>query len=112
VTVRGVRASLPARKAKADVVLVAARYEDDGRLEVAKGYVRHDQIWSDVQLFDRETLVDMLGLDRRVATAKFKDLAADFSLKSKVNLKEMDGTMWLVVNGTTGSRDDLGLPLF
>jgi uncharacterized radical SAM superfamily Fe-S cluster-containing enzyme len=103
---------LPARKSKADIVLVAARYEDDGQLKMAKGCVRHDQIWSDVKLFDRETLVDMLGFDRRVATAKSKDLATDFSLISRVHLKEVDGHMWLVVNGNTASRDDLGLPLF
>jgi hypothetical protein len=112
VTVRGARASLPARKAKADVVLVAARYGDQGRLQVAKGYVRHDQVWTDVRLFDRQALIDMLSVDQKVATAALKDLATDFKLMSTLELKDGDGAERLVAKGLTSDHDDLGLPLF
>ncbi len=109
---RGVRAALPARRAKADVLLVTARYDAEGRLMIARGNVRHDQIWSDVQLFDRRTLVDLLQTGKRVDTAISKDLAGDFSLLSNVSLIQTDGRDRLAVKGTTASHDDLGLPVF
>ena len=109
---RGARAALPARKAKADVLLVAARYGEDGRLLIAKGHVRHDQIWGDNKLFDRKTLVDMLNSGQHLATAKFRDLAADFSLLSKVTLIHTDGGDRLSVKGAGATQDDLGLPVF
>jgi hypothetical protein len=110
--VRGARATLPARKAKADVLLVAVRYGEDGQLQLAKGYVRHDQVWSDVKLFDRQTLVDMLRFGRPVATATFGDLATDFLPGSEVELETLDGKVHLTVKGQASSGDDLGLPLF
>jgi hypothetical protein len=93
-------------------VLVAARYDENGRLQVAKGCVRHDQVWTDVRLFDRQTLVDMLSFDQRVATAALKDLATDFTLMSTVELKDGDGEERLLAKGRTSDHDDLGLPLF
>jgi hypothetical protein len=110
--VRGARASLPARKSKAELVLVAARYGDDGRLDVARGYARHDQVWSDVRLIDRDTLVDLLRSDRRVATAVVEGLGADFSLQAPVELRQTNGRDQLLAKGSSAPNDDLGLPLF
>lgn len=109
---RGARAALPARKAKANVLLVAARYGEDGRLMLAKGHVRHDQIWGDIKLFDRKTLTDMLRSGQRISTAAVKDLAADFTLRSKVTLIEVDGADRLATKGSSASHDDLGVPIF
>ncbi len=109
---RGARAALPARKAKADVLLVAARYAEDGRLMIAQGYVRHDQVWTDVNLFDRKSLIERLRSGQHLATAVPRDLASDFSLQSRVTLKEADGQARLLIKGSSASHDDLGLPLF
>jgi hypothetical protein len=112
VTVRGTRAALPARKSKAEVVLVAARYGEGGLLKVARGFVRHDQIWSDVKLFDSKALVDRLHFKQHVATGRLKDLATDFSLLSTIDLKEVDGHDRLLAKGSSSESDDLGLPIF
>jgi hypothetical protein len=70
------------------------------------------QVWSDVRLFDRRTLVDMLWQKRHVATGRAEDLANDFSGLVPVELKVVDGDVWLLRQGLDSAGDDLGLPLF
>jgi hypothetical protein len=70
------------------------------------------QVWSDVRLFDRPTLVDMLWHDQRVETGQAQDLVGDFSNLKPVELKVVDGDVWLLRQGLDSAGDDLGLPLF
>ncbi len=91
---------------------MAARYDAGRRLKLAQGYERLGQVWSDVQLFDRPTLIDMLWNDKRVETGEALVLSTDFRCLAPVELKVVDGDVWLLQQGRDTAGDDLGLPLF
>jgi hypothetical protein len=111
--VRGVRAEEPPRKAKADLIIVAARYEAEGhRLLEAKAYQAADQVWTDVLLITRADLVDRLQRGRRVAIGRVVDLAADFEIEGRLRLSDSGGEVAILADGGSGPGDDLGVPLF
>jgi len=95
---------------KFDVVLTSARYQDGGvRLEQARGFERRGDVWSDTMLYRREALLQRLQAGQRVVVGAERELPGDFDIGNPVRL---EGSGWLVVNGGTGGRDDLAVPLF
>jgi hypothetical protein len=107
---RGQRSSIADKKV--DLVLVAVRYEPDGRrLLLARGHSRRGAVWGDLELFDRERLVQQLQAGRRLAAGRPKELVGDFEVLGQVRLAD-GGEGALVVEGSAAEHDDLGLPLF
>ena len=95
-------------------MLVSVRYRGEGRtLEYARGYARQGAVWSDLRLFTREQLLQLIESGSRVATGQVADLEGDFVVTGRVKLatNQANGAL-LVVNGARSDQDNLGLPLF
>ena len=95
-------------------MLVSVRYQANGRtLEYARGYSRQGAVWSDLRLFTREQLLQLIESGSRVATGQVADLEGDFVVTGRVKLvtNQANGAL-LVVNGARSDQDNLGLPLF
>jgi len=109
---RGQRSSIAGKKI--DVVLVAARYGPDGRrLSLARGHSRRGAVWGDLELFDRQRLVQRLQAGQRLVTGRPKELVGDFEILGRVQLQASNGGEGaLTVVGASADHDDLGLPLF
>lgn len=103
----------PATK-KADVVLVAARYDADGRVQIAQAYQRRGPIWSDLVLLHRGALVEALQRGRKVYAGRTRELSHDFELLHRLTLDGREGDGVVRAAGATGAagRDELGVPLF
>ena len=109
---RGRKTSNAYRK-DADIILVAARYEeDDKHMAIAQAYQRRWKVWSDVLLLDRSRLVDELEGGARVFTGCFDDLVADFEVDEEVVLSVWNSEQWITLASKSAHADDLGLPLF
>lgn len=94
---------------QADLVLVDARYDADrGRLSLVRGYERRGDVWSDLLLLDRDSLIGRLRAGSRVFVGKLKDLPGDFELFARVHL---NGESESIRSGANES-EDLGLPIF
>lgn len=95
---------------KIDLVVTSARYHDSGdRLLQARGFERRGQVWSDTQLFDRETLALRLRQGQRVVSGQETDLPGDYEVGPRLELEDAG---WIVAAGTRSGRDDLGVPLY
>ncbi len=95
-------------------MLVSVRYRAEGRtLEYARGYARQGGVWSDLRLFAREQLLQMIRSGSRVATGRVAPLEGDFVVTGRVKLTAGQGTEELLaVDGARSDRDNLELPLF
>jgi hypothetical protein len=93
-------------------VLVAARYDSVGRLAVAQGFERRGDVWSDLRLYNRETLVQRLRARRRVAVARAAPVPGDFESAARVHIEPRTGRMTVNGGANGGPQDDLPLPLF
>ncbi|MFQ5923950.1 MAG: hypothetical protein ACE5M4_14005 [Anaerolineales bacterium] len=105
---RGKRTSIA--KTQVDLVLVAARYEPETRrLLFARGHARRGQVWTDIKLFDRASLVVGLKKGQKIVTGRSSTLAGDFEILFPVHL----GTEEQLLAGGMGEHDgdDLGLPI-
>jgi hypothetical protein len=107
--VRGQRINKASRTL--DIVLVAARYKEDGTLQFAKGYKRRGFVWTDLCIFDRETLMKMVRDGKRIFTGNPENLPGNYEPINRVRVEERDGTSCLVANGSGSSEDDLRLPI-
>jgi hypothetical protein len=95
---------------KLDLVVTSARYLESGeRVALVRGYERRGAVWSDRQLFDRESLALRLRDGARVAVGRESELPGDFEIGQRLRLGEAG---WIVTEGSRGGRDDLGVPLF
>lgn len=110
--VRG-QAVSPATK-KADVVLVAARYGADGRVQIAQAYQRRGPIWGDLVLLDRGALVEALRRGGKVFAGRTRQLSHDFELLHRLVLDGRDDKVVVfgAVAADAAGRDELGVPLF
>ncbi len=105
---RGKRTSIS--KTQIDLVLVSARYETETRrLIFARGFARRGQVWTDIKLFDRASLVEGLNKGQNIVTGRSSALAGDFEILSTVHL----GSEEHLLAGGMGEHagDDLGLPI-
>ena len=110
--VRGRKTSKTARK-DADIVIVAARYEEDGsHLAAVQAFRRRGFVWGDVEILDRPRLIQELEGGARVFTGSYDDLTADFTAGSPVELSGSDGAQWVTTPGEKSSADRLNLPRF
>ena len=109
---RGRRVSKKIRKL--DVLLEAVRYgEGEPRLQCARGYKRKGFVWSDVLLFDRQLLVDMLKSKKKVACGRPTAIDGDFEVYGKIQYRGNGGDSILTCDGGAGKeKENLGLPLF
>ncbi|MDF1499917.1 MAG: hypothetical protein P1P76_05575 [Anaerolineales bacterium] len=94
-----------------DIVLVAARYTEDGVLEFARGYERRGVIWSDVRIFERDTLLKKIKSGARIVTGDPVKIPGNYVANQRVRLEGKGGDERLVTNGTGSAQDDLGLPV-
>jgi hypothetical protein len=108
--VRGWQLS-PAAK-RLDIVVVAARYDLLGKLTVAQGFERRGQVWSDLILVDRDTLIRNLRSRRRVAVAVPTPVPGDFEIVARVRLEGKNGVEFLASNSAHADQDHLPAPLF
>jgi hypothetical protein len=106
--VRGKRASIA--KTAVDLVLVSARYKPAGRvLLFARGYARRGQVWTDIKIYDRASLVEALKQSQNVVVGRSLGLAGDFEILSPVHLSPREHLRTGEKNEHSG--DDLGLPI-
>ena len=101
----------PAAK-RLDVVVVAARYDPQGKLTVVQGFERRGQVWSDLILLDRDTLIRRLRSRRRVAVAVPTPVPGDFDIVARVRLERKNGAETLTSNSGHTDQDHLPAPLF
>jgi hypothetical protein len=93
------------------MVIVSVRYDPEGRrIDIARAYERRWKVWSDLKLYDRQTLIERLKGGDRIATGRDAQLAGDFEVLTPVRLSESGE--FLTANGAEPGRDDLALPLF
>jgi hypothetical protein len=98
---------------KLDVVITAVRFQANGkRLALARGYERHGAVWSDLKLYERKDLIELLKAKRRVSTGRRKQLPGDFEALATVRLAHLNGKQVVIAGETKAARDDLGLPVF
>jgi hypothetical protein len=107
--VRGLKVNKDSRKL--DVVLVAARYNDEGALKFAKGYERRGKVWSDIRIFDRETLLNKVRSGAKVVTGNPVAIPGNYDPAGIVRIIDRDGGERLVTDGKQNQFDDLGLPV-
>jgi hypothetical protein len=105
---RGKRTSIS--KMQVDLVIVSVRYQPGStKLEFARGYARRGQVWTDIQLFDRKSLVEALKQGQDIVTGESLPLVGDFVLNSSVRLGPEDQLM--VGKSSEADGDSLGLPV-
>jgi hypothetical protein len=98
---------------KLDIVLVAVRYAEGRQtIEIAQGYERFGQVWTDIMLYDRAALADRLAGGALVVTGRPSDLAGEFEVFAPVALQGKNGAGAIAVVDAGAGGDDLGLPLF
>ena len=105
---RGKRISIA--KTDVDLVLVSARYKPGTRtLLFAQGYARRGQVWMDIKLYDRASLVEALKDGQKMVVGRNADEVGDFEILFAVHVSSEDQ----LLAGEIGERDgdDLGLPI-
>ena len=96
-------------KKKIDVYIISARYTPgDGRVLLVQAYHRRGPIWTDIQLYDRKRLVELLQAGERVATGRPTQTPGEFLFLAQVRLTSGR----LVVDGRLDMGEALSVPLF
>jgi uncharacterized protein YjhX (UPF0386 family) len=101
-------------KFKADGVVEAVRYAEDGRIAWARLYERHGATWSDVVLVERAELIRRLQQGKRIFSGQRKPyLGGVFETGARIVCLEADGRQVVVSEGQQASRDFLAdVPVF
>ncbi len=103
------RTKVVPRHRKIDVIVTAARYATKGdRLTLARGYRRMGEVWSDLLLFERERLVELLQAKKRIAAGRRNETPGDFMVLKRI----VKANGRLAAEGSAGKGDDLGVPIF
>jgi hypothetical protein len=106
---RGLKINNASRKL--DIVLVAARYKEDGSLEFARGYERRGYVWSDLRIYDRDSLIKKVRAGAQVYTGNPVEVPGNYEPDRRVRIEGQDGSAYLVTNGNGVEKDDLSLPV-
>ena len=105
---RGKRTSIA--KTDVDMVLVSARYKPAGRMLLfARGYARRGQVWTDIKLYDRASLIEALERGQNIVAGRSLGLVGDFEILSPVHLTREEHLR--TSKKSEHSGDDLGLPI-
>ena len=103
------RVKVVSKHKKVDLIVTAARYASKGdRLMQARGYRRMGEVWSDLLLFDRKLLVEMLQEGKRIAAGRRNETPGDFVVLKRI----VKANGRLATQGSTGKGDNLGVPIF
>jgi hypothetical protein len=95
------------------LVLVDARPTEDGRrIAVARGYERRGEVWSDLMILDRETLLSRVKQGKRVFVGAPLDLPGDFALQAPVRLSGDKKSPALISGAGRDEAERLGMPIF
>jgi len=99
---------------KADVVIEAVRYSPEGKIDLARAYLRRASAFSDRCLLDRNQLLDKLKAGQRVyAGQRMTSLGGCFNLDEKVHLVASPGGTEVITTSSDATQDNLmGTPLF
>ena len=105
---RGKQASIA--KIEVDLVLVSARYKPAGRMLLfARGFARRGQVWTDIKLYDRPSILVALEQGKNVVAGRSSALVGDFEILSPVHLSRGEHLRTGLKSEHSG--DDLGLPI-
>ena len=99
---------------KLDVVLDAVRYElGTSRLLSARGYKRIGYVWSDILLYDRKELIELVKSKKRLVCGHPAEIEGDFDVFGRVQFEgdEVNGS-FTCDSSSENKRENLGLPLF
>jgi hypothetical protein len=78
-------------KVKADGIIEAVRYGENGEILWARGYLRRGPTWSDRLLFDRQALLDLLNTGKKIYTGqRCVLLGATFETAAPLQIKEQN----------------------
>ena len=107
---RGQKISKDSRKL--DILLVAARYDRKGLLDVARGYERRGVVWTDVRLYDRDMLLERILAGDKVYTGEPVELPGNFKPIHPVRALGGRAAFRLATIEEPSAQDDLNLPVF
>lgn len=101
-------------KPKYDIVVQAARYDDDGQILSVQAYKRVGHVWSDQVLIGRQDLVEQLKSGKRVVIGeRISFYGSEFRTTSRVKLISVDGQDIIVSEDFQPLSDQLqGVPIF
>lgn len=99
---------------KIDGVIEAVRYTPEGKLKMARAYLRRGAIWSDRVLLTRDELLEQLKLGKNfVIGQRVQYMAGTFDTAQVVQVKGAQGQQVLFTSQAQDNRDNLeGAPLF
>lgn len=106
---RGAR--VPSSNRRVDVVVVAARYSPERRLEWVQAYERRGRVWGDKVLLDRRALLERLQRKQRIHTGATRVIPGDFEVGPAVQLQRSGGAPAIVAGSKTTGADELGVPV-
>jgi hypothetical protein len=107
--VPGVR--VPSSNRRADVVVVAAHYGPDRRVDWVQAYERRGRVWGDKVLLDRNALVERLQRRQRIHAGAARAMPGDFELGAVVELQGSGPGAVIVASGKPAESDALGVPV-
>ena len=91
-----------------DLVIVAARYGVDGRVEWVRAFERRGPTWSDRRMIPRAELIERIRNGERTVTGeRIQYEAGTFKTWEKVHVEEREGIEVLVAGPPNGSKDAL-----
>ena len=93
---------------KYDVVVVAARYGQPGRLDWVRAFVRRGPTWSDRVKISRAELIDRVRAGERVFTGSRSEYqASTFEVRDEVRVQGQGEQAFLLAGPGQGQKDDL-----
>ena len=98
---------------KYDGIIQTVRYNDEGRIEWVRAFLRRGPTWSDYIILDRDTLISQIKSGKRFAAGKrIPQLGTTFEISAPVRLYQTDGQDVLVTGDIQANQDHLeGVPL-
>ncbi len=101
------------RKKKYDGVIEAVRYDENGKIILARGYERRGFIYSDLIPFSRQEIVDRLEAGKKFYTGtRIHYMGHNFETNKPLRLVDHKGGKLIVAGDTPTDQDHIaGVPL-
>jgi hypothetical protein len=98
---------------KYDGIIQTVRYDNEGRIEWVRAFLRRGPTWSDYIILDRETMISQIKSGKRFAAGKrTPQMGTTFEITDPVRLYQADGQDVLVTGDIQANQDCLeGVPL-
>jgi hypothetical protein len=98
---------------KYDAVVEVVRYNEQGMVELARGYERRGPAFGDRVLLTRAQLIERLKGGKTLLTGvRTPMMAGTFKTDQRIQLVNNGGKEYLVTGEKSPTRDNLQLPLF